>query len=79
MLNRPWKNKATQIIAKRHEDLLIDWSGEDWRRGLIASQVKSVIMQVEGVDKISDGIAKDLILSFMDKVDWKQIAARFSA
>ena len=72
-----WTNKATWQISLWYGDIFADWQ-DAGDYDMSAFALREFVAEMEGIDDMKDGFAKDAALAAFHEVDWVELSDAYA-
>ena len=72
-----WTNKATWQISLWYGDIFADWQ-DAGDYDMSAFALREFVAEMEGIDDMRDGFAKDAALAAFHEVDWDELEDHYA-
>lgn len=72
-----WTNKATWQISLWYGDIFADWQ-DAGDYDMSAWALREFVAEMEGIDDMRDGFAKDAALAAFDQINWDQLSDHYA-
>lgn len=72
-----WTNKATWQMNLWHGYTFLNWSDEG-DSPITAAALRELVAEIEGIDDMPDGFAKDAALAAFHDVNWDELAEHYA-